>query len=339
MSQQLLTEQHKPLPNPQTQAGPARAAQAVSRRYASLWPAFASALLLWLCYFPLNAGWLAWTALVPMLCLVRSSARPRTIYFGAWMAGLAFFFVALQWVRVADNRMYATWLGLAFWCSFFVVAGIYLIRRLDRSTSFPLVLTVPIVWTALEFARAYLLTGFPWYYLGHSQHDFLAVIQISDLGGAYAVTFIVAAVNGCLFEFLYTRLWFRRLTGLPAEAVGSSRHSLVWQFLAVLLMLASTLGYGAWRLSQSDFEKGPVVALLQGNLDQRLRNLASGPGGTEEAIDKMQRHYKKLCDQAAHSGSHPQLIVWPETSFLYDWEEVSPELRAQQIPEGWKKAE
>src|SRR6516225_2073030 len=59
--------------------------------------------LLWLSYFPVACGWLAWVALVPFLMLVRSPARPRAVYFPAWAAGLAFFWPALQWMRVADE--------------------------------------------------------------------------------------------------------------------------------------------------------------------------------------------------------------------------------------------
>src|SRR5438874_13304294 len=73
-----------------------------------LLPALASAALLWACYFPLAWGWLAWVALVPLLCLVRSDARPRRIYLAAWVGGLAFFWPVLQWMRVADFRMYGT---------------------------------------------------------------------------------------------------------------------------------------------------------------------------------------------------------------------------------------
>jgi apolipoprotein N-acyltransferase len=74
--------------------------------------ALTTAGLLWLCYFPVDCGWLAWFAFVPFLVLVRSTARPRWVYLCAWVAGLAFYFPALQWMRVADPRMYVTWLGL-----------------------------------------------------------------------------------------------------------------------------------------------------------------------------------------------------------------------------------
>src|SRR5262249_8958690 len=154
-------------------------------------------------------GWLGWLALVPLLCLVRSEAGPRRIYLAAWAGGLVFFFFVLQWMRVADPRMYYTWAMLAVWCSLFVPLGIFLIRRLDRRPRLPLIITVPVVWTGLEFIRAYLLTGFAWYFLGHTQHDFLPVIQVADLGGAYAVTFVVAAVNALVFALLFSHAGFR----------------------------------------------------------------------------------------------------------------------------------
>src|SRR5689334_5531122 len=62
-------------------------------------PALLSAALLWACYFPVNAGWLVWVSLVPLLCLVRSNARPRSIYLSAWAGALAFFTVSVQWIR------------------------------------------------------------------------------------------------------------------------------------------------------------------------------------------------------------------------------------------------
>src|SRR5262245_1599480 len=61
-----------------------------------------TALLLWLCYFPVAWGWLGWVALVPLLVLVRARARARRVYGCAWLAGLAFFWPAIQWMRVAD---------------------------------------------------------------------------------------------------------------------------------------------------------------------------------------------------------------------------------------------
>ena len=110
--------------------------------------------LLWLSYFPVACGWLGWVALVPLLGLVRSAAPRRYIYLSAWASGLAFFWPVLQWMRVADYRMYYTWAGLATYCSLYWPAAVWLLRRLDRRSRLPLIVTVPSVWVGLEYFRA-----------------------------------------------------------------------------------------------------------------------------------------------------------------------------------------
>jgi apolipoprotein N-acyltransferase len=81
-------------------------------------------------------------------------------------------------------------------------------------------------------------------------------------------------------------------------------------------LLGGSFAYGAWRLGQEGFAPGPRVALLQGNLDQRLRNAVhSSPA----AATKMLYHYGTLSRIAARAPQRPDLIVWPETSFPGAW--------------------
>lgn len=269
--------------------------------------ALTSSVLLWLCYFPSDCGWLVWVALVPLLSLVRNSARPRRIYLCAWLSGLAFYLAAIQWMRVADSRMYATWIGLSFYCSLYFPLAVYLIRFFDRRTSMPLIVTVPVVWTALEFLRSTIGGGFAWYMLAHSQHAFLPLIQIADLTGAYGVSFLIAAVNGLLLEILV------RPAGKP-DLRRDSRIRLLVQGLAVLAAILGTVFYGFWRLGQNGSKPGPRIALLQGNLDQRIRNDSAV---SEDAARNMERHFSELAHLAC--SYRPDLIVWPETSWPYEW--------------------
>jgi apolipoprotein N-acyltransferase len=298
-----------------------------------LLPALATGLLLWLCFFPVGWGWLGWVALVPLLCLVRSRQSGRRVFACAYVAGLAFFVPALQWMRVADLWMYAAWAALAIYIALYFPVAVWLLRRLDRATGWPLAVTLPLVWTGLEFVRAYLLSGFPWYYLAHTQHRFLALIQVSDLGGAYAVSALVAAGNGLAFELLYARRGFRTFFALPADVPPARRWALPVQAAAVLLLVVTTLAYGAWRLGESEFAAGPRLALLQGNIPQRVRNAAISP---EEEGARARRqiivHYNDLCLRATGQRPRPDLIVWPETSFPADWHDISPAVPADRVP-------
>jgi apolipoprotein N-acyltransferase len=304
------------------------------RKARVMWPVIATAVLLWCCYFPANCGWLAWVALVPLLCLVRTRAPARRVYFASWACGLLYYGALLQWLRVADDRMYFSWPALALYCSLFVPASLWLVRLMDWRTGLPLPFTFPVVWTALEYLRAHFATGFPWYFLGHTQHDFLPVIQMADLAGAYAVSFLVAAVNGIIFEWLYACRWFRACLALREPAYPVKSISLRSQSIAVLVFLGTAFGYGLWRLGQSDFGIGPRIALIQGNLAQRIRNDAFVEPEAEPA-KVVSKHYKDLCDEAVQVQPGPDLIVWPETSFPEGWAEVAPELPAGRIPGPW----
>ncbi len=262
-------------------------------------------------------------------------------------------------MRVADAQMYYTWAALATYCAVYFPLALWLVRILDRGKRLPLVLTFPTTWVALEFWRygcagsfVSILThshqhdypgGFGWYLLGHSQHDFLPLIQIADVAGVYGVSFLIAAVNALLFDVLFAWPPFRRLLmgGKDDESPESGgrsprvsgRRALLIQGICLALVLSSVLGYGAWRLSEETQMAGPRLALLQGNLDQRLKTNTTRPAGDvrEKARESMKQHFDRLADLAAKE--HVNLIVWPETSVPGDWWETEPEAPVPANPE------
>lgn len=266
---------------------------------------------MWLCYFPASFGWLAWAALVPWLLLVRAPMPNWTRYSLAWLSGLICFVPALQWMRVAHDTMFYSWLCLAWYCSWYFLFALWLLRRLDRRTGWPLTLTVPLVWTALEFLRSNFAGGFAWYLLGHTQHDFLPAIQIADLAGVAGVTFLVAAVNG-----------------LIAETISPRGGSLRRQWIGVGAGLLGVFAYGGWQLWQAEFTNGPRVALLQANIPQSMRNdaflkevrQAASVGSLDDITDRMVAR--------AIGDGRPDLVIWPETTFPKEWRALSPEAPA-----------
>ncbi len=319
----------------------------------SIWPclapALASGVLLWMCYFPLAWGWLGWVALVPLLSLVRMQATPRRIYWCAYAAGNLFFWPVLWWMPV-NSHMIGAWGLLSVYCAAYFPVGILLVRLLDRRTMLPLVISVPVVWTALELARSWLLTGFAWYYLGHTQHTMLSLIQIADIGGVYLISFLVAAVNAWLFDLLYQFPGLRdacrweepkhlRDTGRPLAGGSMWRPGLKYEAGLLLVAFVCTLIYGAWRLGQNRFQQGPLLALLQTNLGQSIRDEAQDEKQRQANLRETTLHADRLCMLAVRQAVRPDLIVWPETSYHYFWSEVSPKLPLEKIPEATVQAE
>ena len=266
------------------------------------WPpvlvAAISALLLWFAFPPADRGYFGWIALAPLFLLVKSDAHPRSLYLGVWAGGGIFWGLAVSWVGYADL------VGLAFLVSFLSITWplfLFLARLAVRRLKLPLMIGVPIIWVSLEYARMFVLSGLPWYYLAHSQYRYLPIIQISDLAGAWGLSLIMAMVNA----------WFVDLYTLPLMSPTPSGPRLTRPQLRrlgfVAVTLFATVLYGSFRLAFSHFRKGPTLALIQTDFPQELKNTASA----EEVLDTVGR----LVGEAMHAEHPPDLIVWPESSY------------------------
>lgn len=271
-----------------------------------------SALLLWVCFPPLDWGWLAWCALVPLFLLVGSRRRARSIYLGAWLGGMLFWTLAIQWVRLADSSSWAGWLLMAFALSWFWPAFVGLTRWGVGRLGLPLMVAAPLIWVGLEYVRGFYLSGFPWYYLAHSQHGMLPLIQVSDLTGSLGVSFLIALVNAWLVDLLSLPL----VRTTPRGPRLAARQTV--RLVAVALLVASTLGYGAYRLSTSRFSPGPRIALLQSSVRQFLKS-----GGDPNDLVEI---YRRLTERALAAPERPDLVVWPETSYPFAHAEIGPDV-------------
>jgi apolipoprotein N-acyltransferase len=272
--------------------------------------ALASALLLWFSFPPAGWGWLAWVALTPLFLLVPSNRKPWSVYLAAWLGGFLFWVLSIQWVRLTDPTAWLAWLVMAAALSFWWPGFLFLARLAVRRLKVPMMLAVPVVWVALEFVRAFVLTGFPWYYLAHSQYLYAPLIQIADVAGALGLSFLVAMANACWVDLL-TQPLFQRAERGPRLA----RPQLV-RLSVLALGLAGTLGYGFYRISTAHFRPGPKLALVQSNLKQ----IYKGSLEAEEIVGI----YKGLIDQVNRAPERPDLIVWPETSYPYGFVALDP---------------
>lgn len=290
--------------------------------------------LLWGGFFPLNLGSLGWVALVPFALMCVANASGSRLFLASFLAGVCFFVPALQWIRVAHPMMYFAWIGLALACALFVPMVLALVRRLTLRGKVPLTLALPAAWVGLEWVRGSLLGGFPWYFLGHTQHDFLPMIQMADTTGAYGISFVLASVAGLLASMLLRVPGVARWLGHAECPTG--RFPIV-STACVVVLVGVCVGYGYWQLDHEPFRDGPRVALVQGNVPQEVRNAKSGNSEQDarRAIVNMRDHHLALSFQAAGAEPRPDLIIWPETSYPLPWL-VRPESRPDAMPDdGW----
>jgi len=247
-----------------------------------------------------------WVALVPMLIAARVVGYRRLALVGC-ILGIGYGFASVFWLRhVGLFQGMVALLSLSLYLSFYPPLFLMGWKLLDRRLGLPAAVTVPLVWVALEYVRSFLLTGFPWFYLGHSLYRNLHLIQIADLFGAYGVSVLVAAVNGLVADVLWPALSCRAhdQRGTLRGEYAKHRGKLVVSAGLVGAALAATLAYGTVRLRQVVISEGPRVALIQGNIAQSLK---FRPLETERIF-------------AIHRGlslealtENPDLIIWPET--------------------------
>jgi len=238
----------------------------------------------------------AWFALMPLF-VIGLGARPRIAFAWGWLYGLTFFLVLLRWLDYTF-RTYSeipwpfTWgplFLLAAWCGLHValVSGVMSLIAHRRSPAWALA-TVPCLWVGAEWLRGHLLGGFPWGTLGYSQYLRLPVIQIAELGGVHAVSFVLVAVNAALAGALVLS-WRRAVTGLALTGA----------------LLAAVLTFGHSRLAAPPRPAEAQIALMQPAIEQPLK---WDPNHATVTL----KIYLELTRQAA--AGHPDLIVWPETA-------------------------
>ena len=239
---------------------------------------------------------MAFVALVPVLWAILSSRR-RHAFFISLGFGLAWWLLALWWI------MYATvpgYLGACVvMCLYWVLFGVgahWLHARYPRGW----IVLAPLLWTALELLRVSCGNlSFPMYLLGHTQWTFTPLIQIADVTGAYGISFLVAYANTVVTAFLLAY-------GKGTDSKPSKR--VCWMHAVVVAgAILALLAYGGYRQRTLVLEKGPVLASVQANIPQYVKE--SG----QNIEDVVQAHIALTIEEAERSKDTIDLYVWPET--------------------------
>ena len=251
---------------------------------------------------------LAWIALVPLLLVM--ARRP---FRSGFVAGTVFFAAILYWVNIVMTTFghlhpvlsVLAWLLLSAYLALYFGVATWAACRLRELRGYPLPLTLPVLWVALEFLREFLLTGFPWASLGYSQHASLKLLQSADLLGVYGLSYLLVLVNAVVAEWLLTRKLPRRQQPVAAMALAAALLGMTW-------------GYGSWRLGE-DLDSRPErlkMTVVQGNIPQDVKWL---PEFQQETV----RIYRDLT--LAEARLHkPGLLVWPEAATPFYYQDANP---------------
>lgn len=271
----------------------------ISWRAAGAGPAAAvgSGLTLALAYPRFDLEALAWVALVPLM-VVAVSRPPSAALVWGWLGGTIFFFTLLHWLNFTFSvysaipwpLVYVPTLALAAYCGLYVGLFCAALAWVGSRRSPGLALALaPFAWVGGEWIRGHFLGGFPWGLLGYSQYRALPVIQIAEIGGVYAVSFVLIAASSALAAPCVVP-WRRAARGMAAAGV----------------LVGAVLAFGGLRLGAGDGAGAAArVGLIQPAIAQPLK---FDPAHAARTVGT----YVELSRRAARDA--PQLLVWPETA-------------------------
>jgi apolipoprotein N-acyltransferase len=301
------------------------AADSAPRSRRTLVLGLAGALLCYLAHPPAGLSFLAWIGPVPWLLLVRAERLPgRRPYRTLWLAGSVYWLLAIQWIRLPFWANIFGLFLLAAYLGAYLPVFVGLSRVAVHRLRVPLWLAGAIVWTGLELVRAHFLSGFLMASLAHTQVKWPVVIQIADLAGEYAVTFLILLVAGSIAATLPLK-WIEETNpsepGRPRPEQTRRPRPGLPAFLPLLpaaLALAAALTYGATRQptdtsSASNPRLAPRIAIVQSDMLSDWKRI---PG---RDADVMQQQMELSLRAKRESEKPIDLVVWPETMFRQPW--------------------
>lgn len=271
---------------------------------------------------PVYAAPLVFVAFTGLIWLLEAvpPAGPRTTrtaFLVGWWFGFGHFFAGFYWLANAlliDAAQFG-WMvpfalfGLAGGLALFPAAAAAAYHRAGRR-GLAGILVFAVAWTAVEWLRGHILTGFPWNLIGTVWAFSPAMMQPAALVGLYGLSTLTVLA-----------------AALPATLAGGPRASSLGRWagaIAAIVLVLSGGAYGAARLAGAGNGMVPDVRLrlVQPNVPQSLK------------WDPAARvaNFRKSLELTRAPGFESRTdVIWSETAVpfvLTDFNRDAPALRA-----------
>ena len=290
------------------------------KRYQHSILAALSALLLFLSFPNVNLYPFAWIAMAPFFFALAQTTNWKSAFWIGYLTGFLFFaglLPAIAFLYPYAN-IFATiiaYLLLVGYTGLYFAVFAALMKFVPVRSGILFPLAAACIWTALEWVRSWMITGFPWGSIGYSQWNNLLGIQGASIVGVHGISFVIVLFNAGIATVLSNR--------------NQWRQEIRAGVLPVLLVLLC-FGYGVFQLqdaeplgretnsTRSADTETLNVALVPGNISQlRKWDVNQSPA--------ILQRYINLTYKASQAA--PDLIVWPETS-----------IRSQALTGAWPRS-
>ena len=246
-------------------------------------------------------GWLIFIAPIPLFIILARATRARDAFLFGWLSQFTAWLIMVPWVvRVMSHYgglPYVT--GVLIFVAMCVVLGLYggifglLVYRIRPGDAFRRWLLIPLAWAAVEYARTYVLTGFPWNLIAAAIVDYTPLAQFDRAAGPYALGVLILIPAAMIAWLIATRP-----RGMRVVAVVAS--------VTILCFVWWATGVVAEKLIARQ-RVGPtyIAALLQPNISQEMRWDA-------KSLTEIFQRMMTMTDTAIHAGA--SIVIWPEST-------------------------
>ncbi len=206
--------------------------------------------------------------------------------------GIGLYGVGVSWVYISIARFG----GQPFWVAglitglFILILSVYtgiLGSLLAHCAKKPWqkIILYPTLWTLFDILRSWILTGFPWLFLGDTQLG-TPLQGFAPIGSVYLVSFMTVLLSVLFFQLILERK-------LRRDGLG--------------ILLIGLLGYGLNSISWTQIQTQHPLSItsIQGDIPQSLK---WQPNLLENSLLTYQTLSQKALDQ------HHQILIWPESA-------------------------
>jgi apolipoprotein N-acyltransferase len=230
-----------------------------------LFIALLSGALITLSFAPFTIWPIALVSLVAFSLLLKEQSL-KTILWRCFAFGVGFYGAGIHWIYVSIHNfggaspLFAGFLVFIFACFMAVVfiTPFYIFGRWFNRHSLGLIIALPACWLLGEWMRTWLLTGFPWLFLGYAHID-TVLAGWAPITGVMGIGFILVLTAAVMAEWLWS------IKGAPTKKsvliIASICSALFW-----------TLGAGLKNITWAEADPIPIkIGMVQPNVDQSTK--------------------------------------------------------------------
>jgi apolipoprotein N-acyltransferase len=242
---------------------------------------------------PFSYSWLSLITLALFAYNLHQQHAKKSLFLHAFLFGLGFFGTGASWVFVSIHEFGSASLTLALIMTSAFVTTIatafalpFISLSYFKQSQWRLLLGFPLIWVLSEWLRSWVLTGFPWLYIGYGQIS-------TPLAGW-------APIGGVLFVSLLTAFTSSMLTNACLKS--SHFNPKILSLLVVIIFWSEGKALKEVEWTQAAGSE-ITVGLVQPNISQALK---WDPEYRQPTLDILTSLSDNLWDK--------DLVVWPEAA-------------------------